>query len=59
MSDFGGNAVHAFDPQTDKFTTYPKSTENADVRQINGRRGEVWLLSGADRLVVIRTVSAK
>ncbi|MER9860650.1 hypothetical protein [Mesorhizobium sp. M0185] len=51
--------MHAFDPQTDKFTTYPKSTENADVRQINGRRGEVWLLSGADRLVVIRTVSAK
>ncbi|MER9580336.1 hypothetical protein NKI78_33055 [Mesorhizobium sp. M0400] len=60
LSDFGGNAVHAFDPQTDKFTTYPKSTENADVRQINGRRGEVWLPeSGADRLVVIRTVSAK
>jgi virginiamycin B lyase len=52
--------VHAFDPETDKFTTYPKSTENADVRQINGRRGEVWLPeSGADRLVVIRTVSAK
>jgi virginiamycin B lyase len=60
LSDFGGNAVHAFDPQTNKFTTYPKSTENADVRQINGRRGEVWLPeSGADRLVVIRTVSAK
>jgi virginiamycin B lyase len=52
--------VHAFDPQTDKFTTYPTSMENADVRQINGRRGEVWLpVSGADRLVVIRTVSAK
>jgi virginiamycin B lyase len=60
LSDFGGNAVHAFDPQTDKFTTYPTSMENADVRQINGRRGEVWLpVSGADRLVVIRTVSAK
>ena len=32
LSDFGG-----------KFTTYRKSTENADVRQTNGRRGEVWL----------------
>lgn len=25
LSDFGGNAVHAFDPQTDKFTTYPNN----------------------------------
>jgi virginiamycin B lyase len=59
LSDFGGNAVHAFDPQTGKFTTHPKSTENADVRQINGRAGEVWLPeSGADRLVVIRTGSS-
>jgi virginiamycin B lyase len=59
LSDFGGNAVHAFDPRTGKFKTYPKSTENADVRQINGRDGEVWLPeSGADRLVVIRTGSA-
>jgi len=56
LSDFGGNAIHAFDPKTEKFTTYPKSTEGADVRQINGRDGEVWLPeSGADRLVVIRT----
>ncbi len=46
LSDFGG-----------KFTTYRKSTENADVRQTNGRRGEVWLPeSRADRLVVIRTI---
>jgi virginiamycin B lyase len=56
LSDFGGNAVHAFDPETKKFATFPKSTDGADVRQINGRDGEVWLPeSGADRLVVIRT----
>jgi virginiamycin B lyase len=56
VSDFGGNAIHAFDPKTETFTTIPKSEEGANVRQILGRPGEVWLPeSGADRLVVIRT----
>jgi virginiamycin B lyase len=56
VSDFGGNAVHAFDPKSETFSTIPKSEEGADVRQILGRPGEVWLPeSGADRLVVIRT----
>jgi virginiamycin B lyase len=56
VSDFGGNAVHAFDPKTETFSTIPTSEEGADVRQILGRPGEVWLPeSGADRLVVIRT----
>ncbi|PVE22417.1 lyase [Microvirga sp. KLBC 81] len=55
VSDFGGNAIHAFDPKTEAFTTIPKSEEGANVRQILGRPGEVWLPeSGADRLVVIR-----
>jgi hypothetical protein len=35
LSDFGGNAVHAFDPKTKKFTTYPNSADRAAVRQIN------------------------
>lgn len=56
VSDFGGHAIHAFDPKTEKFTTTAKSEEGANVRQILGRPGEVWLPeSGADRLVVIRT----
>lgn len=56
LSDFGGDAIHAFDPETEAFTAYPTSRPGADVRQINGRAGEVWLPeSGADRLVVIRT----
>jgi len=56
VSDFGGHAIHAFDPKSERFTTIPKSQEGADVRQILGRPGEVWLPeSGADRLVVIRT----
>jgi len=56
VSDFGRNAVLSFDPKTEKFTPYPGSTDDADVRQILGRPGEVWLPeSGADRLMVIRT----
>jgi len=55
-SDFGGHAVHAFDPKSETFRTIPKSQADANVRQILGRPGEVWLPeSGADRLVVIRT----
>ena len=56
LSDFGSDSIHAFNPATEKFTTYPKSESGADVRQINGRPGEVWLPeSGVDKLVVIRT----
>jgi virginiamycin B lyase len=56
VSDFGANAVLSFDPKTEVFTPYPGSTDNADVRQILGRPGEVWLPeSGTDRLMVIRT----
>lgn len=56
VSNFGGHAVHAFDPSTETFKTFPTSEEGANVRQILGRPGEVWLPeSGADRLVVIRT----
>jgi virginiamycin B lyase len=56
VSDFGGHAIHSFDPRTEAFTTIAKSEEGANVRQILGRPGEVWLPeSGADKLVVIRT----
>jgi virginiamycin B lyase len=60
VSDFGANAVLSFDPEREEFTaTYPGSAPNANVRQILGRPGEVWLPeSGADRLVVIRTRAA-
>jgi virginiamycin B lyase len=59
VSDFGANAVLSFDPQTEQFTSYPGSAPGADVRQIHGRPGEVWLPeSGTDRLMVIRTGEA-
>jgi virginiamycin B lyase len=59
VSDFGANAVLSFDPATERFTaTYPGSGPNANVRQILGRRGEVFLPeSGLDRVVVVRTAN--
>ena len=60
MSDFSANAVLSFDPDSERFTaTYPGSGPNANVRQILGRNGEVFLPeSGLDRVVVIRTGKA-
>ncbi len=56
VSDFGANAMLSFDPATEQFTAIPMSALDASVRQILGRRGEVWApQSGADRLLLIRT----
>jgi virginiamycin B lyase len=56
VSDWGANAILSFDPTSERFTTYPLSEADADVRQILGRPGEVWIPeSGTNRLMVIRT----
>jgi virginiamycin B lyase len=57
ISDFGDNSTRVFDPRTEKFVQrYPGSGEGANVRQILGRKGEVFLPeSGTERLMVIRT----
>jgi virginiamycin B lyase len=56
LSDFNANALVRFDPSAEKFETFNLPSANASVRQILGRRGEVWgAESGADKLVVIRT----
>jgi virginiamycin B lyase len=56
VSDFAANAIVRFDPATETFTGFPSDRENANVRQMLGRPGEVWgAESGTDRLVVIRT----
>ena len=56
VSDFGANATLAFDPATEQWTRYPGSAEGANVRQILGRAGEVYLPeSGTDRIMVVRT----
>jgi len=56
LSDFGGNAMVRFDPATERFDVVPHPRDEAQVRQILGRPGEVWgAESGTDRLIVIRT----
>lgn len=56
LSDFGGNAIVSFDPETEEFNVFELMSLGANVRQILGRPGEVWgAESGVDKLVVIRT----
>jgi len=56
LSDFGANALVSFDPALETFEQFVLPSSPADVRQILGRRGEVWgAESGVDKLVVIRT----
>jgi len=56
VSDWGSNAVLAFDPRTQKFTSFPLPRESANVRQLQGRKGEVWVPeSGTEYITVIRT----
>ena len=58
LSDFGANAVMRFDPATERFEIFGLPTSEANIRQILGRPGEIWgAESGADKLIVIRTVS--
>jgi virginiamycin B lyase len=55
VSDFDANALHRFDPVTERFDTFLSNKSNASVRQLSGRKGEVWgAESGNDRLVVVR-----
>jgi virginiamycin B lyase len=55
-SDFGGNAVWSFDPRGEKFERHAMPRDSANVRQILGRKGEVWLPeSGTEHITVIRT----
>lgn len=57
VADWGANATLSFDPKTEKFESYPMPREPANVRQILGRRGEVWLPESAnEHITVIRTL---
>jgi virginiamycin B lyase len=56
LTDFTANAIVRFDPRTEEFERFPSDRSGANVRQMLGRKGEVWgAESGADRLVVIST----
>ena len=55
LSDFGSNALVRFDPDTETFATVPLPDPESNVRQIHGRRGEIWgAASGTDKLLVVR-----
>ena len=56
VSDFGANAVLSFDPATEQWQRFPGSGENANVRQILGANGLIYLPeSGLDRIMVVDT----
>ena len=58
LSDFGANAVLRFDPESARFDSFVFPREAANVRQILGRPGEVWLPeSGTEHISVIRTTA--
>jgi virginiamycin B lyase len=59
LTDFGANAIHRFDPETERWRTIEIPTPQAEVRQLLGRLDEVWgAESSTDKLIVIRTLRA-
>ena len=55
VSDWGTNAIMRFDPKAEKFESFPLPDYYASVRQLAGRKGEVWgAESGADKLFVLK-----
>ena len=49
------NAILRFDPKTEKFESFSLSDPYPNVRQLAGRKGEVWgAESGADKLFVLK-----
>ena len=56
VSEWSGNAIYRFDPSSEKFERFGFPRSGANVRQILGRRSEVWLPeSGTEFISVIRT----
>ena len=55
VAEWSAQAMLRFDPATQKFESFRSSSSTANVRQIHGRKGEVWTPeSAADKLVVYR-----
>jgi len=54
LTDFGANAIVRFDPATETFDPVVLPSEDAAVRQLLGRPGEVWGAESArDKLVLV------
>lgn len=55
LSEWSANALVRFDPHTEHFETYALPRQHANVRQMMGRPGELWLSeSGTDHLLRYR-----
>jgi virginiamycin B lyase len=55
ISEWTAQVMLRFDPATEKFEAFRSSTRSPNVRQIHGRKGEVWTPeSSAGKLVVYR-----
>ena len=58
LTDFSANAIVRFDPATERFNVFASDKPNANVRQLDGRPGELWgCESGNDRIVMIQTIA--
>lgn len=54
-SEWSAQVMLRFDPASEKFESFKSSSARPNVRQIHGRKGEVWTPeSGADKIVVYR-----
>jgi virginiamycin B lyase len=53
LADWGANALVKFDPVTEKFEVFPFPAAGANVRQIDGRKGEILLPLSGPRLVAV------
>jgi virginiamycin B lyase len=42
VSDWRANAILRFDPKIESFESFPLPDSYAGVRQLAGRKGEVW-----------------
>ena len=55
ISEWASQTMMRFDPASEKFESFRSSSAYANVRQIHGRKGEVWTPeSAADKIVVYR-----
>jgi virginiamycin B lyase len=55
IAEWSSQTMMRFDPATEKFETFKSSSGTANVRQIHGRKGEVWTPeSASDKVVVYR-----
>ncbi len=54
-SEWTAQVMLRFDPKSEKFESFKSSSSRPNVRQIHGRKGEVWTPeSGVDKIVVYR-----